>query len=154
MSEDNPTMGDRLKSKFQHWGIIAVALAIAFLIGIVPMWLNSRSAAAERDAALTKLRRSEIGSLLTSSIVDARRGEYETARQEASNFFTRLRAEDEMGETGFLTSDSRAKLSQVFTERDAVITMLAQRDPAAPDRLTAIYLTYQQAAPAPVATPD
>ncbi|MBK9164357.1 MAG: hypothetical protein IPM21_10690 [Acidobacteria bacterium] len=63
---------------------------VAFLIGLVPMWLMARSNAAERDAALTQLRRSEISNLLSSSIVEARRGEYETLRQQTSEFFTSL----------------------------------------------------------------
>src|SRR6187551_1406832 len=73
-----------------HWGVIAAVVIAAFLIGFVPMWLTARNNAADRDAALTRLRRSEISTLISSAVVDARRGEYETARQEISTFFTRI----------------------------------------------------------------
>ncbi len=138
---------DKLKLKLQHWGMIAGAVVVAFLIGFLPMWMTARGTAAERDAAITELRKSEISGLLSSSIVDARRGEYESARQEASEFFTRLRAEDAKGDQGFLTADQRIKINLILADRDAAITMLAQRDPAALERLTGFYVTYLQTVP-------
>ena len=147
MSSTDKSLTDKLTDKLQFWGMIAGAVVVAFLIGFVPMWVTARGNAAERDAAMTELRRSEIIGLLSSSIVDARRGEYETARQEASEFFTRLRAEDAKGDQGFLTADQRIKINSIFADRDAAITMLAQRDPAALDRLTGFYVTYLQTVP-------
>jgi hypothetical protein len=147
MSETDKSLTDKLNEKLRHWGVIAGAVLLAFLIGFVPMWVSSRSNAAERDAARAQLRKSEISNLLTSSIVDARRGEYEAARQEASEFFTRLRAEEEKGDEGFLTASQRTKLAAIFADRDAIITMLAQRDPASLDRLTGSYVLYLQAVP-------
>ena len=110
------------------------------------------------------LRQSEIKGLLTSSIVEAKRGEYEPARQSASSFFTQLNQEREKGENeSFLKKDDPPKLKPIFDERDAIITMLAQRDPASVERLTNIYLIYLQAtgvaqpppaaAPSPASTP-
>lgn len=148
MSDTEKSFTEKANAKLQHWGVIAGVVLVAFLIGFVPMWLTARSNAAERDAARTQLRRSEISNLLSSSIVDARRGEYEIARQEASEFFVRLRAEDDKGDNGFLTADQRTKIKAIFADRDAAITMLAQRDPAALDRLTGFYLLYLQAVPA------
>ncbi len=138
------SFAEKVKEAFQHWAVIAGVVLVAFLLGLVPMWLMARSNAAERDAALTQLRRSEISNLLASSIVEARRGEYETARQGTSDFFTRLRAEDEKGDEGFLNADQRTKIKTIFAERDTAITMLAQRDPASVDRLTVVYETFQQ----------
>ncbi|MEO6051603.1 MAG: hypothetical protein ABIP78_09775 [Pyrinomonadaceae bacterium] len=144
MSDNETDLKDRMTQKLKYWGTIAGIVIAAFLIGLVPMWLNARNNAAERDAARTELRKSEIVNLLSASIVDARRGEYETARQEASDFFTRLRNEDEKGDLGFLTADQRSKIKPIFVERDATITMLAQRDPAALDRLTNVYVSFTQ----------
>ncbi len=152
--DKNPTgkldkdLSGKLKDRLKHWSLIGGAILIAFLIGFVPMWLTARSNAAEREAVRTELRRSEIGNLLLSSIVDARRGEYEIARQEASEFFMRLRAEDDKGDDGFLSADQRTKIKAIFADRDAAITMLAQRDPASLDRLTGLYVLYLQAVPA------
>ncbi len=145
--ETQKSFTDKVKEKFQHWGVIAGAVLVAFLIGLVPMWLTARSNAAERDAALTELRRSEISNLLSSSIVEARRGEYESARQGTSEFFTRLRAEDEKGDEGFLNADQRAKIKTIFADRDTAITMLAQRDPASLDRLTGFYDLFLETVP-------
>ncbi len=144
MSDDETGLKDKMKQKLMFWGIIAGIVVAAFLIGLVPMWITARNNAAERDTARTELRKSEIANLLSGSIVDARRGEYETARQEASDFFTRLRVEDEKGDSGFLTADQRSKIKPIFSDRDATITMLAQRDPAALDRLTNVYMSFTQ----------
>lgn len=146
-SDKNATGRAGAEGKIQRWGLIAGAVLLAFLIGLIPMWLHARSNAAERDAARTQLRKSEIGSLLLSSVVDARRGEYEIARQEASAFFTRLRTEAEKGDGGFLTADQRTRIQAIFADRDASITLLAQRDPASVDRLSAIYGLYLQVLP-------
>ena len=138
-----------------HWGVIAAVVIAAFLIGFVPMWLTSRNNAAERDAIRSQLRRSEISSLLSSAIVDARRGEYEAARQETSNFFTRVTAEEDRGDESFMTAEQRAGIKPLLANRDTLITLLAQRDPASTDRLTDLYVAYAQAVPpaAPAAAP-
>ncbi len=139
---------DNGNARLRRWGVVAGLVLVAFLLGLVPMWLSARSTAAERDAALTQLRKSEISNLLSSSIVEARRGEYETARQRTSEFFTRLQAEDEKGDDGFLNADQRTKIKTIFAERDTAITLLAQRDPASLDRLTGFYESYSQTVPA------
>ncbi|MBK9164224.1 MAG: hypothetical protein IPM21_09975 [Acidobacteria bacterium] len=147
MSDTQKGFSERIKERLQHWGVLAAVILVAFLIGLVPMWLMARSNAADRDAALTQLRQSQISNLLSSSIVEARRGEYETARQQTSEFFTRLRAEDDKADEGFLNADQRTKLKPIFAERDTAITMLAQRDPAALDRLTGFYEVFVQTVP-------
>ena len=147
MSETEKNITDNLKGGLKRWGLIAGAVLLAFLVGLVPMWLMARGIAADRDAAQSQLRRSEMGNLLLLSIVDARRGEYEVARQEASEFFTRLRAEEDKGDDGFLTANQRTNIKTIFADRDAAITMLAQRDPASVDRLTDIYVAYAEAVP-------
>ena len=149
MSETQPGFGERIQNKLQSWGIIAALVIAAFLIGLVPMWMESRNNAAERDAARASLLRSEISNLLSSAIVDARRGEYETARQETSDFFTRLSAEQDKGDEGFLTADERGMVKPLFAGRDTLITLLAQRDPASADRLTDVYVSYGKAVPPP-----
>ncbi len=150
MSEPEPDLKSRMQKKFVWWGIFAAAILVAFLIGLVPMWLSARSCSAEHEITKTQLRKTEVHDLLTTSITEARRGEYEAARQTASEFFTRLRAEEEKGEAGFITAEQRTKIKPVFDNRDAAITMLAQRDQASLDRLTDIYAAYTQAIPAKI----
>ncbi len=144
--EENET---GIKSKMQktavRWAIYAVALIAAFLIGFVPMWMKARDNAAETAKTQTQLRKAEVANLLTSAIVESRVGEYESARQKTSDFFTRLQAEIDKGDDGYLNADQRTKIAPIFQSRDTLITLLAQRDQASADRLTDIYAKYQQA---------
>lgn len=133
-------------SPYVKWGIFAGIVLIAFLIGLIPMLMQKWEIQSELAKTQTQLRQSEIKGLLTSAIVEAKRGEYEPARQSASSYFTQLRTEEEKSvEESFLTTDVRGKLKPIFDERDAIITMLAQRDPASVERLTNVYATYLQA---------
>lgn len=140
INEQNP-----IKEKIVKWGIFAIVLVIAFLVGFIPMWMKANDYAAQTEVTQKALTRSEIGNLIAKAIVDARRGEYESARQATSDFYTKLNAEIEKGENGAYPSAQNEKLKQVFTNRDAIITLLAQRDPASVERLTDIYLIYRQA---------
>ena len=80
----------------------AVALAV-FLLGLVPMWVRARAAASQRDAARRELRLSQLQGTLASAAIDARRGEYEPARQTASEFFKTLRSQLDAGGDSALT---------------------------------------------------
>lgn len=64
--DKNATSRAGADGKIQRWGLIAGAVLLAFLVGLIPMWLTAPGNAAERDAARTQLRKSEIGSLLLS----------------------------------------------------------------------------------------
>lgn len=147
MSEngDSTVIRERTQSRLPGWAIWGLVLLLAFLLGFVPMWLNSRSVSQELAATQKQLHRAEIKNSLTTAIVEAQNGEYETARQNASEFFTNLDAEIAKGNEGSLTTEQSQKLKPVFTNRDAIITMLAQRDPASVMRLTDIYTVYKQA---------
>ena len=153
MTDSEISFVDRVKQKVAWVGIIGGVLIVGFIIGLVPMWLSARGTAADRDTARDQLRQAEITNLLLSATVDAKRGEYETARQEASDFFMRLGNEGENGGASFLTADQKEKLKPVFADRDNVITMLAQRDPASLDRLTNLYVAFSQAVPAKPSAP-
>lgn len=138
----------RRHSRLKVYSIFTIIIVAAFLLGLVPMWLKVRNVNKELAASQTQIRKQEVAGSLTTSIVEARRGEYEAARQATSDFFTRLRAEEELGDAGFLSADQRSKAKPVFEDRDNIITMLAQRDPASLDRLTNVYIAYRQLVPA------
>jgi hypothetical protein len=55
------------------------------------MWLKASVNAGQRDAAQRELQLSRMQNMIASSAVDAKRGEYESPRQAASDFFTALR---------------------------------------------------------------
>ena len=126
--------------------IYAAVLVGVFLLGLVPMWLTARSRADERDAARHGLRLSQMQNRLASAAIDARRGEYEPARQAASDFFTELRAEIERAsDSSAFTAQQRDSLRPMLNGRDDLITLLARSDPAAADRLTDLYVAYRNA---------
>lgn len=123
---------------------IAVALFV-FLLGLIPMWLKARDAAEQLDAARRELRLSRTQGTLASAVIDARRGEYETARQTASDFFTTLRSELDAGEESSLNARQREASAPLLKQRDDLITLLARSDPASADRLSDLYVSYRAA---------
>ena len=145
MSENDSMTVDKSPSILRRWGIYALILLVIFLLGFIPMWLQKRQVSQELETIQKMLRKSEIKGLLTTAIVESKRGEYEPARKDTSDFFTRLTAEIDKGDESALTETERGKLKPIFVNRDSTITMLAQRDQASTERLTDIYVTYQQA---------
>ena len=143
-----------LKSKLVKIGICAVVLIIVFLAGFIPMWMKANSEAANHSITTKTLTRSEIFNLIATAIVDARRGEYESARQKTSDFYTRLDAQIQSGESSAYSNVQNESLKAAFTNRDAIITLLAQRDPASVERLTDIYLIYRRAVGESVTQPS
>ena len=126
--------------------LYAALLLVAFLAGLVPMWLKSRTYARERDAAQASLRISNLQNSLANAAIDARRGEYEPARQAASEFFTNLGAElGAPGRDSVFNEGQRTALRSMFDARDDTITLLARSDPASVDRLVNLYTNYRQA---------
>ena len=147
--QNEPTMNES-KSILQNKRvrqvlICAAVLLFVFLIGLVPMWITSRARAHERDAALATLRISTLQNTLGNAAIDARRGEYEGARQAASDFFTNLQAEIDRGRDSVFTEMQRTNLRALFDSRDDAITLLARSDPASADRLLILYVKYRQA---------
>lgn len=159
MSETELDFKSNMQQKLTRWGIFAAILLIVFLIGLIPMWMQKRAVTNELATTQKQLRKAEIKGLLTSAIVESNRGEYEPARKDTSEFFTRLQAEIDKGEESALTKAERDKLATIFTNRDATITMLAQRDQASTQRLTDIFVNYQKTigqtlTPAPSVVPS
>jgi hypothetical protein len=125
--------------------LCAAGLVIAFLIGLIPMWVTARTRAHERDIAISALRVSTLQNTLGNAALDSRRGEYEIARQGASDFFTNLQAEIDRGGESVFSEAQKSGLRTLFESRDEAITLLARSDPASADRLSALYLKYRQA---------
>jgi hypothetical protein len=120
-------------------------LLVVFLLGFVPMWLQARAAAGKLADAEGRLTLVGMQGNLASAAIDARRGDYEPARQAVSQFFTTLRAEIDKGETSYLTQSQRAAAQPLLAGRDEVITLLARSDPASADRLSDLYVAYRKA---------
>ena len=124
--------------------IYAGVLLAAFLLGLVPMWLTARERAKELGAAQTVLRVSRLQNRLANAAVDARRGEYEPARQSASEFFTDLREEMERGQNSAFTQTQQENLRPLLAGRDDTITLLARSDAASGERLAGLHTAFRQ----------
>ena len=124
--------------------IYGAGLLIVFLLGFVPMWLKARTAANSLVEAEHQLILVRMQNNLASAVIDTRRGDYEPARQAASQFFTSLRAEIDKGDTSNFTQAQRDGLQTLFAGRDEIITLLARSDPASADRLSDLYVSYRK----------
>lgn len=128
----------------RRWLVGLVVVVLIFLTGFVPMWLKAGRLASERDAARSEVKLLQLESVAAAAAVDARRGEYESARQSASWFFTALRAELDVGPRSSLSQAQQNSLKPLLAHRDSLITLLARSDPAAAERLTEVYLKCRQ----------
>jgi hypothetical protein len=137
--------GGGLSRTLRRAGIyLVIALAI-FLLGLVPMWLRARARAGELQAAQRELRLSRTQNSAASAVIDARRAEYEAARQSASEFFESLRKQtDEEGAAAALSAAQREGVKPLLAQRDDIITLLARSDPSSVERLTDAYVAYRK----------
>jgi Tfp pilus assembly protein PilV len=126
--------------------LYAVVLLGVFLLGLVPMWVKAHERAQELNRAQATLRISALQNLLANAASDARRGDYESARQAVSHFFTNLQTEMDRGADSAFTPTQQNDLHSMFVARDETITQLARSDPAAVERLFDLYNTYRQTA--------
>jgi hypothetical protein len=138
------TQPDKGSSLVRRIGIYAAVLLIVFLLGFVPMWLKARSARIALAEVEQKLSLAQLQNNLASSVIDARRGDYEPARVAASQFFTSLLAEVNKGEESALNAAQRAAVQPLFNQRDEIITLLARSDPAVTDRLSDLFAAFRK----------
>ena len=144
MTEDLQPRPVKSNSLMQRILIYAGVLLIVFLLGFVPMWLKARAANQRLTETEGHLALSRIQNNLASAVIDARRGEYEPARQAVSQFFTTMQAEVAKENSSSYTQAQRAQLQQLFAGRDELITLLARSDPASADRLTDLFVAYRK----------
>ena len=143
MSENRQSERVETTHRIRNFIIYVVLLVLAFLLGLVPMWwLNSQCSSslsdAERQSSLVKMQNT-----LASAAIDARRGDYETARLAASVFFTSLRTEFNRGVDSALSQAEIADLQPLLTRRDEIITLLARGDATSADLLSDLYVSYR-----------
>jgi hypothetical protein len=133
----------RTTHRIRRFILYVALLLLAFLVGFVPMWwLNSQCssslAEAERQSSLARMENS-----LASAAIYAQRGDYETARQAASDFFTSLRTETNKGVDSALSQAEITSLQPLVTRRDEIITLLARGDATSADQLSDLYVSYR-----------
>lgn len=133
-----------IKVPWRRVGIYVVVALGLVLLGALPMWVAGWQNAAEREAAQHELRLSQMENRLSAAAINARRGDYEPARQTASDFFTALRDQIDRGAQSDLSATQREALKPLLIQRDDIITLLARNDPAAADRLSDMYVAYRK----------
>ncbi len=144
MSEDLQPKPVKSTRVMQRILIYAGILLIVFLLGFVPMWVKAREANNRLAQIERQLIAARIQNDLASAVIDARRGEYEPARQAVSQFFTTLQTEVAKGDSSSYTRAQGEQLHQLFVSRDELITLLARSDPASADRLTDLFVAYRK----------
>jgi hypothetical protein len=123
----------------------SILALLFFLAGFVPMWMKARDESAERAKAERALVTARMVKDLGSAAIDARRGEYESARQEASAFFDEAVSEIDRASDSALTEAQRNGLAPLLAPRDQAITLLARSDPASADLLSSMYVAVRKA---------
>ena len=144
MNENEIPKPARTTSSMQRVILYAALLLVAFLLGFVPMGLKYRECSSSLSQAENTLSMTRMENTLASAAIDARRGDYEPARQSASNFFTSLRAEIDKGNDSFLSRTQIAELQPVLAPRDEIITLVSRSDPASADRLSDLYVSCRR----------
>lgn len=124
--------------------LVLILLLAVFLLGFIPQWRKAREQSAARAKAEHALTLNRIVKDLGSAAIDARRGEYEAARMEASAFFTAAHFEIDQRDASSLTQQQRDALAPLLGTRDELITLLARSDPASADRLSNLYVAVRK----------
>jgi hypothetical protein len=143
MSENWQSKPVKTTHRMRSFIIHVFLLLVAFLLGFVPMWwlksqCSSSLAEAERQSSLAKMQNS-----LASAAIDARRGDYETARLAVSDFFTALRDATSTDVDSVLSQAQKDGAQPLLAQRDQIITLLARGDVASADLLSDLYVSYR-----------
>jgi len=134
----------RVTPRVRRISIQAAVLLGVFLLGLIPVWLKARQYAGGLAETEKQLRLSRMQNDLASALINARKGDYEPARQDASQFFTTLREESDKEDAPVRTQLRREVIKPLLAQRDEVITLLARNDPASADRLFDLYSSYRR----------
>ena len=130
--------------KGSGWLLVFVLTGV-FLLGFVPMWLRSSGLNAELFRAQRQTRVDQIQIAFANAALEARRGQYESARKGAADAFTLIRAELDRGVGSALPTSAAAGLKSLLAHRDNLITLLARSDPASAERLANAYAYFRKA---------
>jgi hypothetical protein len=99
-----------------------------------PEWFH-----AEREARVQPI-------LITfaDAAIDARRGDYESVREEMARFFTLIHAELDRGLGSAFTVSTSAGYKPLVAQHDDLITLLANGGPASAERLAIAYADFRK----------
>lgn len=124
-----------------------VAILLAFGAGFGWQWWEAQEVRAEleetearADSLQLRLTFQELGNTLATAVMQATYGNYEPARQAASDFFTNLQRQ-----TASTPLGQGRGIQAVLAERDATITALSRGEPQSRDLLANLFIQYRRA---------
>jgi hypothetical protein len=144
MSENTKSKPVKTTHRIRGFIRYVARLILAFLLGYVPMWLKSRERSSILSAALRQSSLAKMQNSLGSAAIDARRGDFETARLAASDFFTLLRAETDKGVESALSQAQKDGAQPLFVQQYQTITLLSRGDVASADLLSDLYMAFRK----------
>jgi hypothetical protein len=128
---------------------IALAAIVGFLIGFGWQYVSARSLGKRLDTTSRELRLARLEGMLSGAVIEAQRGQYDRARQQASAFYTQAQrsvtaAKASAGRNATLTGPEET-LRQVLQRRDSTVTLLSRNDTGATSALAAQLAAYRSA---------
>jgi uncharacterized membrane protein len=144
MSENAQSKPVKTTHRMRGFVLVVALLIVAFLGGFIWMGLKFRACSSSLAKAQSQLSLAKMQNSLGSAAIDARRGDYETARVAASDFFTALRAETDKGVDSALSQAQIDGAQPLFAQRDQIITLLSRGDVASADTLSDLYIAYSK----------
>ncbi len=144
MSENMQSKPVKTTHRIRRFILYVTQLLLAFLLGFVPTWLKFQECSIGFPEAKRQLRLARILNSLASAVIEARRGDYEPARQAASDFFTSLQAEADAGVDSALSQAQIEGVQPLFAQRDELVTLLARGDASSADMLSDGYVAYRK----------
>lgn len=139
---NTPSLASKAR-KLTAWLPVFVLFG-TFLVGFVPMWLKSDRLNNELFRALREARIEQIQITFANAALDARRGDYEPARQGMTSFFNLVTTELDRGIASALPAGAAGDLKLLLGQREELITLLARSDPASAERLANAYASFRQ----------
>ena len=125
--------------------IVSVGLLIlVFMLGLAPMQATSGYDAAGLSGSARQWDAVRLEIALASAAIDAQRGDYEQARQSASNFFAFLREETSKGVESVFSQAQKEGAQSLLAQRDQIMTMLDRSDAASTDLLSDVFVSFRK----------
>jgi hypothetical protein len=119
---------------------IVFLIALAFLGGFVPQWLEVRRLRTEVERTDLQFRLLSVHRLLGMASQTAQRGQYPDAQKFAVQFFDEAAT---LARTDAFEREQRTRVALLSytAQRDEIMAMLRANDPAVAARLGGLYLT-------------
>jgi hypothetical protein len=125
-------------AKLPRWLLLALGAVFVFIAGLAIPYARAVRLDAQLERTERALTLARLENTVATAALEARRGRYESARQLASDFFTRLQ-----GAGVDLPAEARDEMRAVLTHRDTTITLLSRGAATSTDLLEHLIAEYR-----------